>query len=346
MNMAYTISVTDTNQPDTSITFPVEADQTILEAGLARGINLPYGCQKGFCGNCRAKIQSGSVDYAQQPAKLSDDDIAEGWAFLCSAHPVSDVHVAVALVNQESDIEKRILPCKVNSMRKLADDVMLLQLKLGEDQSLLFLPGQYIDILLENGKRRSFSIANDAQNLSTIDLHIRHVPGGLFTDHVFTDMREKELLRIEGPLGGFYFHEQQQRPLIFMAGGTGFAPIKAIIEHLIAKGVKLPLYFYWGARARADLYLHELAEEWTRQHPHIHYIPVLSDPLPTDQWQGRSGYVHEAVCQDFADLSAYDIYTCGPPVMIQAAEKAFAAQGMDKAHFYYDAFDLAAANEA
>jgi CDP-4-dehydro-6-deoxyglucose reductase len=216
---------------------------------------------------------------------------------------------------------------------------MQMFIKLPASERLQFLPGQYIDILLEDGRHRSFSIANSPQNDDFLELHIRFVEKGLFTTKVFNSMQNKDLLRIEGPHGSFFFHEDSNKDILLMAGGTGFAPIKGIIEHLISEEVTRPIYLYWGVRSEADLYMLELAEKWVAERDNIQFVPVLSDA--DDNWSGRTGYVHEAVLSDFDDLSVFDIYTCGPPAMIQSAEKSFQEKGMKKEQFFYDSFDYA-----
>jgi CDP-4-dehydro-6-deoxyglucose reductase len=218
---------------------------------------------------------------------------------------------------------------------------MLLKLKLPMSERLQFLAGQYIDILLKDGRRRSFSLANAPHDDALLELHIRHIQGGFFTDHVFNEMKEKAILRIEGPLGSFFVREDSDRPLILMAGGTGFAPIKGIVEHLIAQESNRPIHIYWGARDKADLYLNQLAQQWSAEHSNIEYTPVLSATKDTS-WQGRTGFVHQAVADDHKDLSTHEIYACGPPAMIDAGRKAFNNNGLDEDFFFTDAFTYAA----
>ncbi len=337
--MSHTVVILPEN-----VQFQVETDQSVLDAALAQGINLAYGCQKGFCGSCEAKVVEGRVHYENQPPKLSDADIQQGRAFLCSCFADSDLKIEAEIIKDTAEIEVRILPCKVSQMDKVSSDVMVLRLKLADGESLQFLPGQYIDILLADGRKRSFSIAHKPHNENYIDLHIRHVPGGVFTDHVFSDMQPNELLRFEGPHGSF-FYRNNNKPLILMAGGTGFAPIKAIMEQLLAEQFSQAVYLYWGARTQADLYMNELAEQWSQEHDNVHYIPVLSQ-ADDNAWQGRRGYVHEAILEDFESLSKFDIYACGPPAMITAAESAFLDKGMNKDAYFYDSFEYAAESES
>jgi CDP-4-dehydro-6-deoxyglucose reductase len=227
----------------------------------------------------------------------------------------------------------------VEKVEKPVDDVAILYLKLPAGERLQFLAGQYIDMLMKDGKRRSFSMANAPHDDAFIQLHVRKSPHGAFSTYVFEEMRERAILRFEGPLGTFYLREDNDKPFIFVAGGTGFAPVKAQIEHLIHHGDDRPKVLYWGVRSRKDLYLPELPAAWSRQDPNFTYIPVLSDPLPEDAWQGRTGLVHQAVLDDFKDLSGYQVYACGAPAMTDVARETFVAErGLPEDEFYCDAF--------
>ena len=319
--------------------FYVESDETILDAALRQGVNLRYGCRNGACGACKGKILEGSVNYDEDPIALTDDDKADNLSIFCAATPVSELVIEVEEIDLGSAIEIKTLPCRVQQMNRLADDVMQLLIKLPSSERLQFLAGQYIDILLEDGRHRSFSIANAPHNDEFLELHVRHIEDGLFTPKVFNSMQEKDLLRIEGPHGSFFYQEDSQRDIILMAGGTGFAPIKGIIEHLLEEKETRPIHLYWGARSEADLYLNKMAETWAAENKNIHYTPVLSEA--DDSWSGKTGYVHETVLSDFADLNPYDIYVCGPPAMIMAAKEQFQAKGMDMGSFYFDSFDFA-----
>ena len=319
--------------------FYVESGETVLDAALRQGVNLRYGCRNGACGSCKGKLLDGDIHYDGDLKALTDDDKAQNLALFCQAIPDSELTIEVEEVDLGHAIEIKTLPCRVQAMNQLADDVMQLFIKLPASERLQFLPGQYIDILLEDGRHRSFSIANAPHNDEFLELHIRLVEDGRFTPKVFNSMHNKDLMRIEGPHGSFFYHEDSEKDILLMAGGTGFAPIKGIVEHLLSEQVTRPVYLYWGVRTQADLYLRELAEQWAADNKNIQFIPVISDA--DEQWSGRTGYVHEAVLSDFDDLSSFDIYTCGPPAMITAAEQSFQEKGMDKAHFYYDSFDFA-----
>jgi CDP-4-dehydro-6-deoxyglucose reductase len=335
--MTYRIKLHPSN-----LEFVAEANESILDAGLRQGVMLPYGCRGGVCGSCAATILSGLVHYPFGEAQgLAPFDEERGKAFLCLAAAASDLDLEVAHIGRDTEIEVKTLPVRVEKMRKLAPDVMELTLKLPASERLRFFPGQYIDILLKDGTRRGFSLANAPFNDQLLELHIRHVPNGKFTSYVFNDMQEKALLRIEGPLGGFYIHDSEH-PLILMGGGTGFAPLKSMLEQLIEAGLTRPVYLYWGARAKVDLYMDAVLRSWVARHPLLNYVPVLSAPKADEHWQGRTGYVHAAVASDFPDLSGYEVYMSGPPPMINAAKPAFLAQGLLETQLYSDAFEYSA----
>jgi CDP-4-dehydro-6-deoxyglucose reductase len=323
--------------------FVAEAADPILQAALDAGFNLPYGCRNGACGACKGKVLEGHVDFgiAQEHA-LPLAERAEGLALFCCAKPLSDLVLEVKEIGAIKDIPVKTMPCRVQHMEKLADDVMLLTLKLPTNERLQFLAGQYIEFLLKDGKRRAFSLANAPHDDELLQLHVRFIPGGTFTDHVFHAMHEKEILRFEGPHGSFFLREDSDKPIILLAGGTGFAPIKGIIEHAIHNRITRPMTLYWGARSRAGLYMPELPVQWAAEHPHIKYVPVLSDPSAEDAWNGRTGLVHEAVLADFTDLSGHQAYACGAPAMIEAAKRDFTAHGLPDGEFYADIFSFAA----
>lgn len=316
--------------------------ETILAAALRAGVMLPYSCRNGNCGTCKGTLKSGEIDFGVYEAKaLSAAERAAGQALFCRAVPRSDVVVIAREIAAAKDIAVKILPCRVAKMQRLAPDVMALYLKPPQAERLQFLAGQYIDILLRDGRRRSFSLANAPQDDEFLQLHIRHVPGGHFSNFVFTEMQEKTLLRFEGPLGTFFLREDSERPIVLVAGGTGFAPIKGILEHAFHIGLMRPLHLFWGARTRVDLYLHELVLGWEMAHANFRYTPVLSAPHADDAWTGATGYVHAAVATAYADLSAHDVYASGPPQMIAAATVAFTQRGLLRERFYFDSFDFA-----
>ena len=322
--------------------FTVNEDETILEAALREGFVIAYGCRNGACGTCKGKVLEGTVDYGTyQEHALPDADKKLGLALFCQARPLSDLAIECREIGAAKDMPIKTLPCRVQKMERPAPDVMMLHLKLPANERLQFLAGQYIDILMKDGKRRSLSLANAPHDDVLLQLHLRNY-GGPFSDYVFNRMKEKDILRFEGPLGTFFLREDSDKPIILLASGTGFAPIKAIVEHALHKGIRRPMTLYWGGRVRADLYLNDLAETWQRDHG-IRYVPVLSEARPEDHWSGRSGFVHRAVVEDFPDLSGHQVYACGAPVMVEAAHQDFTTQcKLPEDEFYSDSFTPAA----
>jgi CDP-4-dehydro-6-deoxyglucose reductase len=319
--------------------FQVEDGETVLAAALRQGFILPYGCKNGACGTCKGKIVSGTVDFGvYQPKALPDEDKARGKALFCQAKPLSDLVIEARTLGAAKGIVVKMLPCRVQKLERLADDVMVLHLKLPANEKLVFLAGQFIEFLLKDGSRRSFSMANAPHDAELLQLHVRHVVGGQFTDHVFGRMKERDILRFEGPLGTFFLREDSAKPIVFVASGTGFAPIKSIIEAAVEKGPTRPMTLYWGARRPKDLYMNALAESWAARGL-LKYVPVVSEALPEDGWYGRSGFVHRAVMEDLPDLSGYQIYACGVPVMVDAARRDFTdVCRLPEDEFYADSF--------
>jgi len=318
--------------------FTAEDDETILESALREGHVIAYGCRNGACGTCKGRILEGAVDYGTyQPPALPDEDRKRGYALFCQARPLSDLVIECREISAVRDIAIRTLPCRVQKMERVAPDVMMLFLRLPANERLQFLAGQYIDVLMKDGKRRSLSMANAPHDDACLQLHLRNY-GGPFSQYVFTRMKEKDILRFEGPLGTFFLREDSDKPIILLASGTGFAPIKAIVEHALYKGIARPMTLYWGGRMRTDLYLDALAESWARAQQ-LRYIPVLSGARPEDAWTGRTGFVHRAVMEDYPDLSGYQVYACGAPLMVEAARRDFTARcGLPEEEFYSDAF--------
>jgi len=319
--------------------FEVATGESVLDAALRQGVGLPYGCRNGQCGSCAAKVLRGEVSYpAGEPEALPGQ--AAGTCLTCRAVPASDLVLEVVAVETIAEVPVRTLPCRVARKEQLNHDVVRLYLKLPEGQRLQFFAGQYLDFLLKDGRKRSFSIANAPHDDEYIELHVRHVPGGAFTDYVFEDMQEKTILRIQAPLGTFVLREGSARPMIFVGGGTGFAPIKGMLEHAFHVGIANPMHLYWGVRARRDLYLADLPQRWAVEHKNLTYTAVLSEP--DADWQGRTGFVHQAVVSDHPDMRGCDVYISGPPAMVNAARDAFLALGVTMDHLFSDAFEYAA----
>ncbi len=319
--------------------FTVAPEETVLDAALRQNVGLPYGCRNGACGTCIATLVQGEVDYPSGKTGALDGQ-SENACLLCQAVPRTELRCRVAEVAQAEEVAPRLLPCKVDRKEQMAHDVIRLYLKLPEGQRLQFFAGQYLDIVLKDGRRRAFSIANAPHDDEFIELHIRHVDGGEFTDYVFSAMEAKEILRINAPLGQFTLREDTVRPIVMMAGGTGFAPVKGMIEHAFHVGMKRSIHLYWGVRSRRDLYLPELPEVWVAEHEDFHFIPVLSEP--DADWRGRRGFVHQVVLEDLPDMSGFDVYMAGPPVMVKAGRQMFEAAGLTMRNMFSDAFEYAA----
>ena len=325
--------------------FQADPDEILLIAGIRQGIGLPYGCKDGACGSCKCKVVSGEVVMGEHQAKaLSPEEEAQGLILTCRSTAKSDLVLESKQVVEEGAFPVKKMPVRVFSLEKKTDDVMLVKLQVPAGDLMKYKAGQYVDFLLRDGSRRSYSMANAPHTVTPetphLELHIRHMVGGVFTDHVFGAMKEKEIQRIEGPQGSFFLRESD-KPMIFLASGTGFAPIKALMEEMRANAVTRPVNFYWGGRRPADLYMHEWVLEQTKAMPNLTYTPVVSDALESDAWIGRTGFVHNAVVEDFKDLSNYQVYSCGAPIVVDSAKAAYAALGLPQDEFYADSFTSA-----
>lgn len=327
-------------------TFAAESDQTVLEAALEAGLVLPYGCRDGACGACKGRVLSGEIDRGSySEGALSAAERERGYALLCRARACSDLVLEARTVSRAGDFPVKKLPCRVEKLARVADDVMVVELKLPASEAFRFRAGQYVDILLADGQRRSFSIANAPQDNAHLELHVRLIADGRFTGHVFNAMKARDILRFEGPLGSFYLREDNTRPIVMVAGGTGFAPLKGMVEHAIHTGLNRPITLYWGARSATGLYMDALARSWETRLPGFRYIPVISDGLAGDGWTGRRGLVHAAVLADFASLAGCEVYACGAPAMIDAARASFVGErGLADDAFFADAFTFATPN--
>jgi NAD(P)H-flavin reductase/ferredoxin len=318
---------------------PVRAGETLLDAGLRAQVALPFECRSGGCGVCRATVLAGEVDPGvYQKSALPDEARARGQVLLCCACALSDVEIELEEGAALRESAVPVYEAKVARIERLAPDVVLLELALPAGQTIAYEAGQYLNILLEDGARRSYSFTAPSGETNRIELHVRRVPGGRFTTRVFESMKVGDKLRFEGPLGEFVLREPSERPLIFVAGATGFAPVKSLLEQAFRMGITRPLYLYWGVRKRRDFYLFDLPQRWAEQHPNFRFVPVLSEPGPDDEWTGRTGLVHEAILADFPDLSGASVYACGSLNMVAAAVPDFIAHGLDESHCFSDAF--------
>jgi CDP-4-dehydro-6-deoxyglucose reductase len=335
--MAHTVTLHGTHKQ-----FEVERGETVLEAARRAGLALPYSCLGGICGSCKATLLEGECAYPNQPpTALSPAERAGHQVLLCQAVAVTDLVLVAREVPSAADIPRRVLPLKLRALDRLAPDVARLNFVPPRGERLRWLAGQYLDVLLPEGKRRAFSIANAPEQAEHIELHIRHIEGGGFTHRVFTELAPGAVLRFEGPLGTFVPREDSERAMVFVAGGTGFAPIKALIEHFLYLGTARPMHLYWGARAERDLYLPDLPAQWAERHPAFYFTSVLSHPAPGEAKRHRLGPVHLAVLEDFPELSEFDLYMSGPPAMIEAARRAFVAARLPEERLFYDSFEYA-----
>jgi CDP-4-dehydro-6-deoxyglucose reductase len=336
------MSFTITLQPARR-SFEVDRDEVILAAAIRQGVGLPYGCRDGACGSCKSRLLEGRVIHGVHQLKaLSAAEEAAGYILTCCATPQTDCTVEARSVPGLGEFPVLKMPTRVLAIERPAPDVAVLRLQLPANQNLQYRAGQYIEFILQDGLRRSYSMANAPQRLCSppaLELHIRHMPGGKFTDHVFGTMKDKEILRIEGPFGSFFLREDSPKPMILLASGTGFAPIKAIIEQMQHKALPRDALLYWGARHRADLYRDDWCRATAAAMPKLRYVPVLSEPGAEDAWTGRTGLVHQAVMADFPDLSGHQVYACGAPAMVEAAQRDFVARcALPPDEFYADAF--------
>ncbi len=323
--------------------FSVERDEAILPAAIRQGVGLPYGCRDGACGSCKSRLLEGRVIHgAHQLKALSVEEEEQGFILTCCATPQTDCVVEARSVPGAGEQPVLKLPSRVLSIDKPAADVAVLRLQLPANQNLQYRAGQYVEFILRDGARRAYSLANAPHLLGSppaIELHLRHSPGGKFTDHVFGALKAKDILRMEGPFGSFFLREESSKPIVLLASGTGFAPIKAIIEQLQHVASPRPAVLYWGARRRADLYQDDWAQQAVADLPSLRYVPVLSEPTAEDNWRGRTGFVHQSVMADLPDLSGHQVYACGAPVMVDAAQRDFVDRcGLPAEEFFADAF--------
>ena len=323
-------------------TYTANADEALLAAAIRSGIGLPYGCKDGACGSCKCKKIEGTVVHGPHQLKaLSHEEEAAGFILTCCGVAHSDIVIESRQVTDESAFPVKRMPARLSSFAKASHDVMVMRLQLPAADVFKYHAGQYVEFLLRDGDRRAYSMANaphtQAENAS-IELHLRHMPGGKFTDHVFGAMKEKEIMRVEGPFGSFYLREDSTKPMVLLASGTGFAPIKAMIEHMQFKRITRPAVLYWGGRRPADLYMHDWVMARVAEMPNLRYIPVISDALPEDAWTGRTGFVHKAVLQDMPDLSAHQVYACGAPIVVDSAQADYIAAGLPAEEFFADSF--------
>lgn len=324
--------------------FEVKEGQIVLDAALDAGVILPYSCRSGSCISCKGKVLEGDYDPGIGTEQImSPDEMAEGYTLFCQTTAESDLVIESAEVRLETDIITRKMPARVIKLEQLNNDVMLVQLQMPSTEPFRYSAGQSLDFIFKDNVRRTYSIAVAPKEGQPVELHVQHMPGGMFGDRLFgvaeKPIKLREILRIEGPLGTFFLREESDKPMVFVANNTGFAPLKAIMESIIAKGITRPITFYWGGRRPQDLYMNDLVEQWARDLPFFKYVSVLSEALAEDNWQGRIGAVHQAVLDDFEDLSGYQVYACGSPSVVESARKAFTKErALPDNEFFADAF--------
>lgn len=320
-------------------TIRVRADQPVLDAALGAGLNLPHSCKSGHCASCRARLISGEIHYPNgRTAGLTAQEAEQGYVLLCQARAKSDLVVEARIVANVGEVEIKTLPCRIAAMNLLAPDVMQVFLRLPAVEPLQFQAGQYLDVLLDGGRRRSFSIASPPHDGHQIELHVRRVAGGGFTGSLFDSLRTGALLRIEGPIGQFVYRDRPG-PALLIAGGTGFAPLKSMLRHALERGSTREFHLYWGARGPQDIYELDLLREWESRYPRFRFTPVLSGVDASGEW--RTGWVHEAVMADYPSLDAFDVYAAGPPAMVEAIRATFPALGVSDDRLHFDSFDYA-----
>ncbi|MEO7241472.1 MAG: CDP-6-deoxy-delta-3,4-glucoseen reductase [Variovorax sp.] len=335
--MPYTVTLSPSGH-----SYACDSTVEVLKAGLDAGMFMPYSCRSGLCNTCRGKIVEGKVDYGDiHDAYLSEQDRAQGYALLCQAKPLSDLTIEVDEIDAGEAIRPKYMPARILDLKRAANDVMIVKLGMPMNEPTLFRAGQYVDFVRPDGVRRSYSIASTPTNdgLRSLELHMRHLPGGRFTDRVFGAMKVREMHKIEAPLGSFFLRDKSDKPMVMVASGTGFAPIKSMINDSLQRGFTRPITLYWGGRRREDLYMMASCEAWAKQHSHIRFVPVVSEATPQCAWTGRTGFVHRVVMEDFPDLSGHQVYACGAPVMVDSARQDFSAMcGLPAEEFFADAF--------
>jgi CDP-4-dehydro-6-deoxyglucose reductase len=328
---------------NSSRSFEAAADQALLEAAADAALNLPNRCKGGNCGACKARLVRGEIHYPKgAPLGLSAADSADGLILLCQARARTDLILETFEMRAADAATSRRLPCRIERALPLSHDVMGLFLRLPLAAEFTFEAGQYIDILLQGGRRRSFSIASPPHAAQPLELHVRRVAGGEFTDRLFHEDMRSSVLTIEGPLGGFTYRAREGAapPMLLIGGGTGIAPLVSMLRHVIENGIERDLQLFWGVRSECDLYAHATLERLSGRAASLTYTPVLSEPTPA--WRGLTGWVHEAAFAGLEDLESIEVYAAGPPAMIAAIQREYAARGCDARRLYFDSFDYAA----
>lgn len=338
--MPYTVAI-----PAAEKKFSVDDNEPLLDAAMRNGVLVPFSCRGGSCGACEASLLSGEVSYPNNklPPALTPTAAQKGLVLMCQARACSDISLAVQEWPTTAN-PARPFPARIAKLNRVTHDVMIVHLQLPPNQKLDFVAGQYLDVLLPNQKRRSFSIANSPDSDGFIELHIRHVPGGLFTDPLFNSTKEKSVLRLEAPHGFFCFDHHAVTTPVFVAGGTGLAPIQSIIDSLLDSGYDRPIHLFFGVRGEQDIYAAETLARWNR-HENVTAIPVLSEP--SGEWTGATGWVTDQAANLLKqNPTNHNVYMAGPPAMINAGRTLFTTLGIDSSQISCDSFDYAAESES
>jgi NAD(P)H-flavin reductase/ferredoxin len=323
----------------TDVKFDAEVGQTVLDAAARHGIEMPYSCRKGACGNCKGRVLSGELVVGTGGGGHEAGINAPDEHLFCRAQPASDLLIQPRAWHRIDPDARKTYAATVFRNQLVASDVSILHLRFPAGVRARFAAGQYLEVLAPDGQRRAFSMANAPHENDGIQLHIRHMPGGGFTSSVVPGLAKGDVLQVELPHGDFYLREDSDRPLLFIAGGTGFAPVKSIIDHVIKRGIERPMTLFWGARDPTGLYAAEVVKKWLRQCPSLRYEPVISDPVDASAWSGRRGFVHQAVLESFDSVKDFDVYTCGAPIMVQAVRTALEDQReLPPTQFFSDSF--------
>jgi NAD(P)H-flavin reductase/ferredoxin len=316
--------------------------ETILEAGLREGLPMPYECRNGGCGKCKGIVLAGAVVMeAYQESALDAAERAAGKVLFCCAEPIGDLEIVYEPLVGARPAPVHRYRARITELTQLAPDVIKAMLEVDEGGKLRWHAGQYINVILDDGAKRSFSFATRPTEGRNIELHVRRVPGGRFSTWLFHVAKVGAFIDFEGPLGSFHLREDGAKPLIFVAGSTGFAPVKSMLEYAFERGIAREMVLYWGVRHREDLYAADLCEAWAREHANFRFVPVLSEPQAGDGWTGRTGLVHQAILSDYASLAGYQVYACGSVEMVEAVAPALGARGLSPDDCFSDAFHLA-----
>jgi CDP-4-dehydro-6-deoxyglucose reductase/3-phenylpropionate/trans-cinnamate dioxygenase ferredoxin reductase subunit len=323
----------DVKVAGTEVVFECAPGETILEAAERAGYSIPYSCRKGVCSTCEGKLVAGEAMVRGRGLNQGPEDGVQ----FCQARPRSNVEILPKRFERREPVVRKLVTATVFRVTQPAPDVTVLQLRFPPGIRAKFHAGQYLRILMPDGDSRNYSMANPPRESDGAQLHIRHVPGGQFSENLLKGVEKGGKLTVELPYGEFLLNEASTKPIVMLATGTGFAPIKSIVEDQIKRGNSRSMHFYWGAQRQHDLYMGELPEKWAQTLPWFSYTPVLSNP--DGSWAGRTGLVHEAVLADFADLSGHEVYACGNPMMTSAALSDFSnKRGMGEDDFHCDAF--------